>query len=181
MTRKRDRIFAGFGAVLFLLSASAITVVAIITSNSQSDTQTADQNPNTSKCELSASLSAAALPLPEIFKPEGAVSALGTTDLEPGDGAALKSGDCVQVKYIGSLAKDGTVFDQNFDKPTGLQFPLGGGSVIQGWDQGLIGTKIGATRRLVIPATLGYGDQGRNGIPPKSDLVFVVKVLGVTK
>jgi FKBP-type peptidyl-prolyl cis-trans isomerase len=180
MTRKRDRFFAGFGAFLFFISAVAITAVAIISSATQNDSTTADQN-QTANCEVSASIAAASLALPEAFKPDGDVKTLEKTDLEPGDGAALKSGDCIQVKYYGTLAKDGTVFDQNFDKPTGFQFPLGGGSVIQGWDQGLVGARIGSTLRLVIPSELGYGNQSNGSIPANADLVFVVKVLGVTK
>jgi peptidylprolyl isomerase len=180
MTRKRDRFFAGFGAVLFLASASIVTIIAIVSSAGQDNTATTDQTQN-SNCQSSASVSAAALPLPEAFKPEGDVTKLETTDLDAGSGATLKQGDCVQVKYYGTLAKDGTVFDENFDKPTGFQFPLGGGQVIPGWDQGLVGAKVGATRRLVIPSELAYRDQAAGSIPANSDLVFVVKVLGVTK
>jgi peptidylprolyl isomerase len=176
----RDRFFAGFGALLFLVSASAVTVFAVISSSSQDKATTVDQN-QTSSCESSASIAAASLPLPEAFKPEGDVKQLAVDELEPGDGAALKSGDCVQVKYFGTLAKDGTVFDENFDKPTSFQFPLGQGQVIQGWDQGLVGTKVGSTVRLVLPSELAYGDQASGSIPAKADLVFVVKVLGVTK
>jgi peptidylprolyl isomerase len=181
MTRKRDRFFAGFGAVLFLASASIVTIIAIISSSGQDDNAAQKPDTTSANCQTSASIASAALPLPETFKPAGDVTKLETTDLEAGSGAALKQGDCVQVKYYGSLAKDGTVFDEDFDKPTGLQFPLGAGQVIPGWDQGLQGAKIGATRRIVIPSELAYGDQGTNGIPPKADLVFMVKVLGVTK
>jgi FKBP-type peptidyl-prolyl cis-trans isomerase len=87
----------------------------------------------------------------------------------------------VQVKYFGTLAKDGTVFDENFDKPTAIHFILGQGQVIQGWDQGLVGVKIGSTVRLVLPSELAYGSQAAGSIPANSDLVFVTKVLGVTK
>lgn len=177
MTKTKDRLFAGFGAALFLASACVVTVVAIISGNSQDPEQTA-QNP---ACELSSSIAAASSPVPETFKPEGDVTKLESTTLEAGTGAAVKSGDCVQVKYSGTLAKDGTFFDGNFDKPTGLQFPLGQGSVIPGWDQGVVGAKIGETRRLVIPSELAYGDQASGSIPANSDLVFVVKILGVTK
>ena len=179
MTKKRDRFFAGFGAFLFLISAVAVTVVAILSSLGQEDATVADLN-NTS-CEPSASIAAPAEALPEVFKPEGDVTKLETTDLLAGDGEAVKTGDCLQVKYYGTLAKDGSVFDGNFDKPTAFQFPLGGGQVIQGWEEGLLGAKIGATRRIVIPSELAYGDQANNGIPANSDLVFVVKLIKVTK
>jgi FKBP-type peptidyl-prolyl cis-trans isomerase len=179
MTRKRDRFFAGFGALLFLLSASAVTVVAVASSRS-SDNSQADTSTSTA-CQASSSLAATALPLPDVYKPTGTAKTLQVTQLEAGNGASVKSGDCLEVKYLGTLAKDGTTFDENFDKPTGFQFPVGQGQVIPGWDQGLIGTKVGETVRLVIPSALGYGAQGTNGIPANADLVFVVKILGVTK
>lgn len=176
----RDRIFAGFGAALFILSACALTI-AVVVSNLDKKNNPTTPDQTTASCEASASIAAIALALPEAFKPEGAMKALETTDLEAGTGAALKSGDCLQVKYFGTLAKDGSVFDENFDKPTGFQFQLGQGSVIQGWDQGLVGAKVDGTRRLVIPASLGYGAQAAGSIPANSDLVFVVKILKVVK
>jgi peptidylprolyl isomerase len=181
MTRTRDRFFAGFGALLLLLSASAITIVVIVSSigsKNDANNQTATKSSN---CEASASIAADSLALPETFKPAGDVKALEVTDLEAGTGAALKSGDCIQVKYYGTLAKDGTVFDENFDKPTGFQFQLGQGNVIPGWDQGLVGKKIGSTVRLVIPSDLAYCNQANGSIPANSDLVFIVKILKVTK
>ena len=181
MTRVRDRFFAGFGALLFLVSASAITIVVIVSSIGSKQDVNSQTVSNQSNCEASASIAADSFALPETFKPEGGVKALEATDLETGNGATLKSGDCVQVKYFGTLAKDGTVFDENFDKPTGFQFQLGKGNVIAGWDQGLVGAKVGATRRLVIPSELAYGKQSNATIPANSDLVFVVKILKVTK
>jgi FKBP-type peptidyl-prolyl cis-trans isomerase len=80
------------------------------------------------------------------------------------------------MKYYGTLASSGTVFDQNFDKPLALQFTLGKGDVIKGWDEGLVGIKTGGTRRIVIPADKGYGAQAAGSIPANSDLVFVVKL-----
>lgn len=176
----RDRIFAGFGAALFLVTASALTIAVVVSSLDKKNNPPTTPDQTLSSCDGSASIAAAALPLPEAFKPDGAVKSLDKTDLEAGTGATLKSGDCVQVKYYGTLAKDGAVFDENFDKPTGFQFQLGKGQVIQGWDQGLAGAKVGATRRLVIPASLGYGAQAAGSIPANSDLVFVVKILKVT-
>lgn len=182
MTRMRDRFFAGFGALLFLLSATALTIVVIVSSVGQKkDAQSQTTANSASACDSSATIASAALPAPEVFKPEGEVQALDKTTLEAGNGATLKKGDCVQVKYLGSLAKDGSVFDGNFDKPTAFQFQLGQGNVIQGWDQGLVGSKVGDTVRLVIPANLAYGSQSNSAIPANSALVFVVKVLKVTK
>ncbi len=180
MARKRDQIFAGFGAFLFLGSACAGTIFYLLNSGSGSSTPP----PPTTTAQACPENSVTGSPdaLPEVFKPATAVSTLQTTDLAPGTGAVAKSGDCLQVKYFGTLASDGSVFDENFDKPTTFQFVLGQQQVIPGWDQGVPGLKVGGTRRLVIPAALGYG---KTGSPPKipadADLVFVVKLVQIKK
>ena len=181
MTKVRDRVFAGFGALLFLVTASALTIAVIINAvdthdSSKTEAQAASQ---AASCSSSASIAAPTLAAPDVYKPEGQVKALDKTDLEAGTGATLKSGDCVQVKYYGTLASNGTKFDENFTQPTAFQFQLGKGNVIQGWDQGLVGAKVGSTRRLVIPANLAYGSQAAGSIPANSALVFVVKILKV--
>lgn len=180
MTKKRDRFFAAFGAILFLVTASALTIAVIVSGisnhNKDSSSQTADQ---TSQSCTATSVAGTAEATPEVYKPTSAVKSLEVTDLVVGTGAAVKSGDCLQVKYYGTLATSGKVFDENFDKASAFQFQIGKGQVIQGWDQGLIGVKAGGTRRLVIPASLAYGSQGNSTIPANSDLVFTVKVLGV--
>lgn len=170
--------------MLFLVTASALTIAVIINAagsndSSKSESQAANKN-NTVACDSSATIAAPALPAPDTYKPTGEVKSLDKTDLETGTGATLKSGDCVQVKYYGTLASNGTKFDENFTQPTAFQFQLGQGSVIQGWDQGLVGAKVGSTRRLVIPANLAYGNQAAGSIPANSALVFVVKILKVS-
>jgi len=86
------------------------------------------------------------------------------------------------MKYYGTLASDGTMFDENYTKPEGFAFRLGSGQVIKGWDQGLGGMKVGGERRLVIPAALGYGEAGSPPkIPANADLVFVVKLERIQK
>ncbi|QQS19252.1 FKBP-type peptidyl-prolyl cis-trans isomerase [Candidatus Saccharibacteria bacterium] len=121
------------------------------------------------------------LPAPEVFKPEADVTELQTTDLTEGSGVQAKSGDTLVMKYYGTLASDGTMFDENYTKDTSFSFKLGGGQVIQGWDQGLVGMKVGGERRLVIPSTLAYGEAGQGAIPANSDLVFVVKLIRIQK
>jgi peptidylprolyl isomerase len=116
------------------------------------------------------------LSTPEVYKPSGKVDSLQTTDLQEGTGQAAKDGDCLVMKYYGTLASNGNKFDENYSKPEGFKFQLGQGVVIKGWDQGLVGMKVGGTRRLVIPASLGYGNQAAGSIPANSDLVFVVKL-----
>jgi len=178
MARMRDRVFAGLGAVLFLGSASAVTVFAIInpgadTTNTQ--TQTSQQQCTDTQTEVT-------LPAPEAYMPTEPVTSLQTTDLEAGTGAAAKDGDCLVMKYYGTLASTGAKFDEDFTTADGFAFTLGQGQVIQGWDQGLVGMKVGGTRRLVIPASLAYGSSSpSSSIPANSDLVFVVKLLRIQK
>jgi len=178
-TRKRDRLFAGFGALLFLVTTVGLTAYTIYDANTQPKTDPlADV---TSQACAMDQPTAEALPVPEVFKPEGDVTALQTTDLEAGTGEAAKNGDCLQMKYYGTLASDGKLFDENYTKPTSLQLELGGGQVITGWEEGLVGLKEGGTRRLVIPSEKGYGDQANGEIPASADLVFVVKLVKIKK
>ncbi|HSX42590.1 MAG TPA: FKBP-type peptidyl-prolyl cis-trans isomerase [Candidatus Saccharimonadales bacterium] len=172
----RERIFAGAGAVLFLGSACAVTVFALMQGGDKpsTDTQSSQQACTDSQTEPT-------LAVPEIYKSDGAVTQLQKTDLQQGSGASAKDGDCLVMKYYGTLASDGTKFDENFTDTTAFAFKLGQGQVISGWDQGLAGMKVGSVRRLVIPAALGYGNQGQGSIPPNADLVFVVKLLRIQK
>ena len=177
-TPMRQRIFAGFGAFLFLGSACAFTIYVIFQSTSSSSSNTTPKT-DTSSQTCADNGTEAKLAVPEAYKPAGAVTELQKTDLVVGSGAAAKSGDCLVVKYYGTLASDGTRFDDNYTQTTGFAFKLGNGSVIVGWDQGLVGMQAGGTRRLVIPASLGYGAQANGSIPANSDLVFEVKLLRI--
>lgn len=106
-------------------------------------------------------------------------SGLRYTDEQVGTGQEAKSGDRVSVHYTGTLV-DGRKFDSSRDRGTPFQFPLGAGSVIRGWDEGVAGMKVGGRRRLTIPPELGYGARGAgNVIPPNATLVFDVELLGV--
>jgi FKBP-type peptidyl-prolyl cis-trans isomerase len=99
--------------------------------------------------------------------------------LRPGNGAEAKAGDNVVVHYVGTLT-DGKKFDSSRDRGQGFPFPLGGGRVIKGWDQGVAGMKVGELRKLTIPPHLAYGDKGFPGaIPPGATLVFEVELLEV--
>lgn len=107
-------------------------------------------------------------------------SGLFYQDLVVGDGAAAQAGDSVSVHYTGWL-KDGTKFDSSVDRGTPFEFRLGVGSVIPGWDEGVVGIKVGGKRKLVIPPELGYGDRGAGGgvIPGGATLVFDVELLEI--
>lgn len=97
-----------------------------------------------------------------------------------GTGTAVVAGDQISVKYVGMLA-DGTVFDASANHGGAQTFVIGVGQVIPGWDQGVIGMKEGGKRKLVIPASLAYGDQGVPGvIPGGSTLTFEIELVTVT-
>jgi FKBP-type peptidyl-prolyl cis-trans isomerase len=104
-------------------------------------------------------------------------SGLYYKDLVVGTGARADSGKTVSVHYTGYLA-DGTMFETS-TKGTPIEFPLGQGRVVQGWDQGLPGMKVGGKRQLVIPASLGYGDMSSGPIPAGAIMVFTVELMGV--
>lgn len=110
-------------------------------------------------------------------------SGLQYEDTIPGTGATAVAGQRVSVHYTGWLFNDGVQggkFDSSKDRGQPFQFGLGGGQVIKGWDEGVQGMKVGGTRRLVIPADLGYGARGAGGvIPPNATLLFEVELLAV--
>jgi|SRR3989344_1365934 len=114
--------------------------------------------------------------------PTDSVTQLQVIDEIVGTGVAAAAGDTVTVQYVGSLT-NGTVFDASLNRGTeGFTFPLGAGQVIAGWDQGLVGMKEGGKRKLIIPASLAYGDQAiANIIPANSTLVFEVELVKVQK
>jgi FKBP-type peptidyl-prolyl cis-trans isomerase len=106
-------------------------------------------------------------------------SGLQIKEVECGDGEAAEKGDTLEVHYDGRL-EDGTKFDASRDHGSTFEFQVGAGQVIQGWDEGLIGMKIGGTRELTIPPELGYGAAGAPpAIPPDSTLVFVVELVDI--
>src|SRR5688500_18494425 len=113
--------------------------------------------------------------------PDMPTTASGLTyqDVVVGAGAEAKKGDDVSVHYTGRLM-DGTKFDSSKDRNQPFEFALGAGQVIKGWDEGVAGMKVGGTRKLTIPPSLGYGARGAGGvIPPNADLIFEVVLLVV--
>jgi FKBP-type peptidyl-prolyl cis-trans isomerase len=114
------------------------------------------------------------------------VMALQTIELAPGSGPEIKAGQNALVHYTGWLydaaapEKKGTKFDSSVDRNEPFEFPVGGGMVIKGWDEGVAGMKVGGKRRLVIPPDMGYGARGAGGvIPPNATLVFDVELVEI--
>ena len=113
-------------------------------------------------------------------KSASAAGGLVIDEVKPGEGAVATKGKTVSVHYTGRLT-DGTKFDSSYDRGQPIDFPLGGGVVIKGWDQGIEGMKVGGKRKLTIPPDLAYGARGTPGgpIPPNATLVFDVELVGV--
>jgi len=99
-------------------------------------------------------------------------------DILVGQGTEAKIGNTVSVQYRGTLL-NGIQFDSSYDRGEPFSFTIGQGQVIQGWEQGIPGMKVGGKRKLVIPSAFAYGDQGIGSIPPNSTLVFEVELLSV--
>jgi FKBP-type peptidyl-prolyl cis-trans isomerase len=120
---------------------------------------------------------------PDDFKATGAEqstpSGLKYIDITPGSGATAATGQSAAVQYTGWLTS-GTKFDSSRDRGQPFTFKIGAGEVIKGWDEGVVGMKVGGKRKLLIPYALAYGDAGRPPtIPPKADLVFMVELISV--
>jgi len=150
-----------FHAVAFLAFAAALAPVANA------------QNPSTPGTK-------------EISKMDATVGALKKIDTKQGNGAEAVSGKPVIVHYTGWLYdeskpdKKGTKFDSSRDRQVPFGFFLGAGKVIKGWDDGVVGMKVGGQRTLIIPPSLGYGERGAGGvIPPNATLIFDVELIEV--
>jgi peptidylprolyl isomerase len=123
-----------------------------------------------------------ALERPEIDFIDGPPPAdLVVTDEQIGEGEQAGHGSTVEVHYVGVAHSSGEEFDASWNRGEPLSFRLGAGQVIQGWDQGVMGMRVGGRRKLVIPPHLAYGDRGAGGvIKPGETLVFVVDLVGVS-
>lgn len=105
---------------------------------------------------------------------------LVSEDVVEGEGEQARTGDRVSVHYVGVDYETGEEFDSSWDRGQPFDFRLGSGGVIEGWDEGLVGMKVGGRRRLTIPPDLAYGAEGQPpAIGPNATLVFVVDLLDV--
>jgi peptidylprolyl isomerase len=99
-------------------------------------------------------------------------------DILVGEGEEAKPGQTAVVHYVGVGVTSGNEFDASWNRDEPFDFALGAGQVIKGWDQGVVGMRVGGRRRLVIPSHLGYGERGAGGvIAPNETLIFVVDLL----
>jgi peptidylprolyl isomerase len=115
-------------------------------------------------------------------QPGDAPGELVKQDIVKGTGATANPGDTVTVQYVGVRFRDGQQFDASWDRGQPFVFPLGAGQVIPGWDQGVVGMKVGGRRQLTIPSDLAYGAQGSPpDIAPNETLIFVVDLKKVQK
>jgi peptidylprolyl isomerase len=159
----RVKILIGFAAVL------AVAVGAVLIGRGGGDS--GDDSSTT----------AAATEKPKVEVPDAPPpKKLVVEDLEPGDGEAAKAGDQISVQYVGVDYETGKEFDSSYDRGQPFDLQLGGGSVIPGWDQGIVGMKVGGRRKLTIPPDLAYGKQGQPpAIGPNATLVFVIDLVSV--
>ena len=103
---------------------------------------------------------------------------LKVEDVKEGTGEAVKKGDIIVIHYSGTL-ENGQKFDSSYDRDEPFETQIGVGNVIQGWDEGVIGMKIGGKKKLTIPPSMGYGDQATGSIPPNSTLIFDLELLSI--
>lgn len=115
---------------------------------------------------------------PGVGKIHRLASGLVYQDVVIGDGKMAEPGLAVSVHYTGTLT-DGTKFDSSIDRGQPIQFVLGSGRVIQGWEQGIKGMRVGGKRKLTIPPDLGYGAEGDRVIPPNATLLFDIELISV--
>jgi len=172
-----SRPVGGLGAMIFATGALVISLVACggddddRADGSDDVTDIVLREPDRSELDSSK---------PEVQIPDALPRELIITDLTDGTGPAAAAGDTVFVNYVGVRSADGQEFDSNYDNPIPFAVRLGDGSVIDGWEQGLIGATTAMRRRLDIPAELAYGDNAVGGVIQAGDaLTFVIDVRAV--
>jgi FKBP-type peptidyl-prolyl cis-trans isomerase len=184
LAKLHERAFALTAAILFFATTVAFSGVVVwqMHQDSKQNEATADinkqiqdqlkqQTNQTQEGKLQGTK------LPD-FTPVSSVTELQSIDLKEGNGDIVKEGATVTAHYTGALAKDGTIFESSKDSGQPATFPLSG--VIQGWQKGVPGMKAGGIRRLIIPASMAYGEQGSPPkIGPNEPLVFDIELVSV--
>lgn len=194
--KKRNQALAGAGVGLAVV-AILVVVFFVVRSGDGEDvgspalTTTASPTPAAVQCQgapeqsppqvagfppVPAGADPALKSRPQVEPGSGAVSQLAVTPIVKGKGAATQAGQTITVNYVGACYASGEVFDASWSRAEPFTFQLGGGNVIPGWDQGLVGVTVGSRVQLDIPADLAYGDNPQGG-QPGGPLRFVVDVL----
>lgn len=166
---------------LSLTATLALAAAGCGSSNDNSTSSSASASSDTASTQAQQPATAQPRPKPTVHVPKGPPpKKLVVKDLIEGTGPAAKAGDPVTVNYIGVNYKGGKSFDNSYDRGQPFPFQLGGGQVISGWDNGLVGMKVGGRRMLIIPPSQGYGAQGQPPvIKPNETLVFIVDLLSI--
>jgi peptidylprolyl isomerase len=162
-----------------VLAALVVGFVAIAASQGggKDDADTADGGTTTSTTEASTTPTSAK---PADVEPgTGKVAELKIEDLKVGDGPEVKVGDTIVAHYLGATYADGKTFQASWDSGSTFETVIGQGAVIQGWDEGIPGMKVGGRRKLTIPAEMAYGAEDKGDGSPFGDLVFIVDVYAV--
>ncbi len=179
MAKPHERVFALVAAVLFLGTSIAFSLAVIWQirkdNSAPKDANSAQTQPENNQQTQEGKLANTKL---EGFTPVSKVETLQTVDLKEGTGEVVKEGATVTAHYTGAVAKDGLIFESSKDSGQPAEFPLS--AVIKGWQQGVPGMKVGGTRRLIIPASLAYGEAGSPPkIGPNEPLVFDIEMVSV--
>jgi peptidylprolyl isomerase len=194
--KKRNQALAGAGAGLAVIAvliavffiarggdgedvgAPALTTTASPTAAAETQAPAATQPPAADFPPVPAGADPALKTKPEVKAGSGTLAKLTVTPLVKGKGPAAKAGQTITVNYVGVTYAKGEEFDASWNRSEPFTFQLGGGNVIPGWDQGLVGATVGSRVQLDIPTDLAYGQNPPNGAPA-GPLRFVVDVLAV--
>jgi peptidylprolyl isomerase len=167
--------------LLALTLTTALAIAAAGCGSSNDSTASSSTPADTGTTQAAQPATAKPRSKPKVNVPKGKPpKKLVVKDLIKGTGPAAKAGDPITVNYIGVNYADGKAFDNSYDRGQPFPFQLGGGQVISGWDNGLVGMKVGGRRELIIPPGQAYGPQGQPPvIKPNETLVFVVDLLSI--
>lgn len=185
MAKPHERVFALVGALLFFGTTAAVSVIVVMQSREQNKQNKALQNATTTMQQEQNTPKEGKLKgtkLENFIAMPAPAEKLLSSDLKSGDGAVVKAGDTITAHYTGAYAINGEIFESSKDGGQPATFPLSG--VIQGWQQGVPGMKVGGTRRLIIPGALAYGDAPAgytpgSGARPLGTLVFDIELVKI--
>lgn len=169
-------------AVLFFATSVAFTIVILIQANSADNNDISESNVDlneeiTNQRQEGDEMQLQGTKLDD-FTPVSSVNELQTIDLEEGTGEEVQPGATVTAHYTGALAQDGTIFESSLDAGQPATFPLS--DVIEGWQEGVPGMKVGGKRRLIIPASQAYGESGSPpAIGPNEPLIFDIELIAI--